>query len=224
MGGWGPPPSIRPTRKLFELMETVPVQSQAEQVCRGGSTWGLSEQPVLTVSHQMLGKWHPARWPLLVPFSPPPSSWQPWISLKFTLATAGSSLSPLHDFAVNLLPRLCCEHCVLGAHGPASPILPSLGSDLYLSSGLQTSSAVSGLVTLRMPFTSTILPHSSQFILHTNLSLGPKGAQGPPRACPLLVQWSLVMRVHARLTPVTQAVSRSLASPAPLLPVPHLWL
>lgn len=143
--------------------------------------------------------------------------------MKFTLATAGSSLSPLHDFAVNLLPRLCCEHCVLGAHGPASPILPSLGSDLSLSSGLQTSSAVSGLVTLRMPFTSTILPHSSQFILHTNLSLGPKGAQGPPRACPLLVQWSLVMRVHARLTPVTQAVSRSLASPAPLLPVPHLW-
>lgn len=51
-------------------METFPVQSQAEPVCQGGSTWGLSEQPVLTVSHQMLGKWHPAQWPLLVPFSP----------------------------------------------------------------------------------------------------------------------------------------------------------
>ena len=130
-----------------------------------------------SVSHQMLGEWHPARWPLLVPFSPGPTSkfLAAWPCLKFTLATAGGSLNPLHESAANLLPRLCCEHCVLEAHGPASPILPSLGSDLSLCSGLQTSSAVSGLVTLRLPFTSTILPHLSQFILHTNLSLSPKG-------------------------------------------------
>ncbi|KAI4549488.1 hypothetical protein MG293_001818 [Ovis ammon polii] len=35
-------------------METFPVHNQAEQVCRGGSTRGLSEQPVLAVSHQIL--------------------------------------------------------------------------------------------------------------------------------------------------------------------------
>lgn len=141
--------------------------------------------------------------------------------MQFTLATDGSSLSPLRDFAVNLHPRHCCEHCVLGAHGPASPDLPSLGSDLSLSSGLQTSSAVFGLVTLRVPFTSTILPHSCQFFLHINLSLSPKGAPGPPRAGPVLVQWSLVMRVHARPAPVTQAVTRLPALvPCTLFPIP----
>ena len=41
-GGWGPPPSIRPTRKQFEAMETFPVQSQPEQVPPGASPSSLS--------------------------------------------------------------------------------------------------------------------------------------------------------------------------------------
>ena len=207
----------------------LPVQNQLEQVCpRRLHPGPFQAAAPHSAPHQTLGVWHPVPWPLLVPLSPglpgPTSKClAAWPSLKFTLATAGAALSPLHG----LQPMSCPDpsaNVMLWGMWDSISLLPSLGSDLSLSSGLQTSSAVSGLVTLRMPFTSTILPHSSQFILHTNLSLGPKGAQGPPRACPLLVQWSLVMRVHARLTPVTQAVSRSLASPAPLLPVPHLWL
>lgn len=64
-------------------------------------------------------------------------------------------------------------------------LLPSLRSDLSLPSGLQTSSALSDLVTLRVFSFS----HFASFIpayLATNLSLSPSGAQGPSRACPSL--------------------------------------
>ena len=108
-----------------------------------------------------------------------------------------------------------CSDCGIqtGARDSIS-LLPSLGSDLSLPSGLQTSSALFGLVTLRVFSFS----HFASFIpayLATHLSLSPNGSQGPSRACPLLAQWSLMMRVH-RPTPVTQAVAHL----PPLLPCP----
>lgn len=84
----------------------------------------------------------------------------------------------------------------LGAHKPALPSFPLLSPDLSLSSGLQASCAVSGLVTLREPFLSGYLASHILACPATNLSLSPDGAQGPSRACHVLVWWSLVTCVH----------------------------
>lgn len=194
-----------------------PVQNQLEQVCpRRLHPGPFQAAAPHSAPHQTLGVWHPVPWPLLVPLSPglpgPTSKClAAWPSLKFTLATAGAALSPLHDLQPMSCPDPAANVMLWGMWDSIS-LLPSLGSDLSLSSGLQTSSAVSGLVTLRVPFTSTILPHSSQFILHTNLSQG----LSPP--CAVVVD-DACASAYPR-----HSGSRSLASPAPLPPVPHLWL
>ena len=194
-----------------------PVQNQLEQVCpRRLHPGPFQAAAPHSAPHQTLGVWHPVLWPLLVPLStglPGPTSkcLAAWPSLKFTLATAGAALSPLHDLQPVSCPDPAANVMLWGMWDSIS-LLPLLGSDLSLPSGLQTSSALSGLVTLRVFSFS----HFASFIpayLATNLSLSPNGAQGPSRACPLLVQWSLVMRVHAQPFPVAQALT-------PLPPLP----
>lgn len=125
-------------------------------------------------------------------------------SLKFTLATAAGSPSPLHEFCT-LTP--CPRQTVSsGARRLALILSPLLGTGLSLSSGLQTSSAVSGLVTLRVSssgyFASFIPAYPA-----TNLSLSLGGAQGPCRTCHVLVQWSLVTCVLALPSLITQALT-----------------